>query len=347
MESAVNAAIARQTIRAPLFRAHLGSVLIVASAIFLPGCSGIQSALDPAGRAAEDIAELFWGMTIGAGIIWALMVALVGYAIYSRREPHTPRQASWLIIGGGVAFPTVTLSALLIYGLALLPELIAPPPEGSLKIAVKSHQWWWRVTYFGPTGETIELANEIRLPVGEAVEFELESADVIHSFWIPSLGGKVDMIPGRKTRLVLVPTRTGLYRGVCAEFCGTSHAIMSFDVIVSEKQDFTRWLNAQSTPAAAPASEQAILGAQLFQANGCGACHAIRGTDARGVIGPDLTHAGSRRSIAAGAMKNDPQQMKHWLSKTQHLKPGVHMPSYGMLPPEHLTAIAAYLESLQ
>ena len=162
------------------------------------------------------------------------------------------------------------------------------------------------LSHAGGSGEAVELANEIRLPVGEPVEFQLESPDVIHSFWIPSLGGKIDMIPGRVNRLALEPTRTGIFRGVCAEYCGTSHALMSFYVVVLEQEDFAAWLAHQHAPAQPPAQPLAARGQELFLANGCGACHTVRGTPADGVVGPDLTHVGSRLSLGAGILPNEP-----------------------------------------
>jgi cytochrome c oxidase subunit II len=305
------------------------------------------STLDPAGRAAEQIAELFVWMAVGGFVIWGATIGLTIYAIYARYEPHDERRQKLLIVGGGIVFPTVTLTGLLIYGLSLLPELVAPAPAGSMKITVFGEQWWWRVQYFAAENEVIELANELRLPVGETVELNLESKDVIHSFWIPSLGGKVDMIPGRKTRLVLTPTRTGVFRGVCAEFCGSAHALMSFDVVVSEKKELTDWLTAQQQLAREPVESLERTGRDLFLANGCGACHAIRGTAARGVLGPDLTHAGSRESLGAGMMANERGTFERWILEPDVLKPGVHMPAFNMLARDEVGAIAAYLESLK
>jgi cytochrome c oxidase subunit 2 len=185
------------------------------------------------------------------------------------------------------------------------------------------------------------------LPVGQPVEFELESPDVIHSFWIPSLGGKMDMIPGRRTRLMLHPTRTGTFRGACAEYCGTSHALMAFDVVVTEEAEFLRWLAQQRSPAREPAEPLALAGREHFFVNGCSACHAIRGSEARGVVGPDLTHIGSRLSIGAGIVPNGPDGFSRWIAKTDQVKPGVSMPHFGMLPRDELNALSDYLESLQ
>ena len=286
-------------------------------------------------------------MTAGAVIVWIGVVALTIYALRTRPVAQTNQWIPMLIIGGGAIVPTVVLAGLLTYGLALLPPLLAPAPEGSLRISVVGEQWWWRVRYQPPLGDPVELANEIRLPVGQPVTFDLESPDVIHSFWIPSLGGKVDMIPGRRTRLTLHPTRTGVFRGVCAEYCGASHALMAFEVVVVEPAEFNRWLDAQRAPATALDSGQAALGRARFFANGCNACHSIRGTEARGSVGPDLTHVGSRRTLGAGIIPNDTGGFLRWLEHTDRVKPGVHMPHFRMLPREELTAIAAYLESLQ
>ncbi|HEX6623277.1 MAG TPA: cytochrome c oxidase subunit II [Pyrinomonadaceae bacterium] len=214
--------------------------------VLLAGCGGVQSTLDPAGREAARIADLFWWMAAGSVVVWLAVIALALWAVRARPESHNLRRTRLLIVGGGAVVPTVVLTALLVYGLAPIPALLAPAPEGSLKVAVTGEQWWWRVRYHTNGGEEVTLANEIRLPVGHPVEFRLDSPDVIHSFWIPPLAGKVDMIPGRVTRLVLRPTRTGVFRGVCAEYCGASHALMAFNVVVQEREEFDRWLAGQA-----------------------------------------------------------------------------------------------------
>jgi cytochrome c oxidase subunit II len=321
--------------------------MTLAVALIVAGCSGPQSALDPAGREAARLADLFWLMTVGAVIVWLAVIGLAFYSMRSRREPLSPRRARLFVVWGGAVVPTVVLTALLIYGLRPISALVAPAPAGSLKIAVSGEQWWWRVRYLPSGGEPVVLANEIRLPVGEPVEFQLESPDVIHSFWIPSLAGKVDMIPGRVTRLALLPTRTGVFRGVCAEYCGASHALMNFNVVVMEKAEFDRWLEEQARPATPPAEPTTARGQALFLANGCGACHAVRGTEAAGVIGPDLTHVGSRRSLAADTLANEPDAFRRWIAHTDIIKPGALMPKFGMLPEDDLRALAAYLEGLK
>lgn len=314
---------------------------------FMTGCEGAQSALDPAGRGAERVATLFWWMVAVGLLIWTLVIGLAIYAIRVRPGAHSPRTANRLIIGGGAVLPTLVLSVLLGFGLAELPDQLAPAPEGSLRIAVSGEMWWWRVRYEPPGGPPVELANEIRLPVGQRTAFLLESADVIHSFWIPALGGKMDMIPGRQTRLTLEPTRTGTFNGVCAEFCGASHALMGFKVMVMEQADFEAWLALQQAPASPPAGALAAQGYQVFLASGCGACHAVRGTPADGRLGPDLTHVGSRLSLGAGILANAPDDFRRWLVHTDHLKPQVNMPAFGMLPADEIDALVAYLDGLE
>jgi cytochrome c oxidase subunit 2 len=330
---------------APLTPAPL--LAFLSTAVMTAGCGGVQSSLAPAGREAERIAALFWWMCGGALVIWIAVIVLALYCIRARPEGVSTRQTALLIVGGGVVVPTVVLAVLLGYGLAMMPPLVARSPEGTLLVEVIGEQWWWRVRYLRADGAPIELANEIRLPVGERVQFRLASDNVIHSFWIPSLAGKMDMIPGRETYLALQPTATGVFRGACAEYCGASHALMAFYVEVMERDAFDRWLAGQAAPAGAVSAPAAARGEALFVANGCSACHTVKGTSAAGVIGPDLTHVGSRLSLAAGILPNDSGALLEWLSETERLKPGAHMPRFGMLPQEDLRALAAYLEGLK
>jgi cytochrome c oxidase subunit 2 len=321
---------------------------MLAGVLVLGGCQGSQSALDPSGRGAERIAELFWWMAAGAALIWLAVVVLAIYAMRTRPGEYS-RRTALLIIGGGAVLPTVVLAGLLAYGLALIPVLLPPPATSALQIAVSAEQWWWRVRYLTSDGnsEAVELANEVRLPVGVRATFHLESPDVIHSFWIPALGGKIDMIPGRRNHLVLEPTRTGVFHGACAEYCGTSHALMRFDVVVLAPEDFAVWLAHQREPARPPTRPLAAYGQELFLANGCGACHTIRGTPADGGVGPDLTHVGSRLSLGAGTLPNNAEALVRWIAHTDDIKPDVHMPAFGMLLADDVQALAAYLESLE
>lgn len=338
-------------------------------AALLAGCGGPQSALVPGGRDAERVLDLFWWMAGGALVIWAVVLGIAVYASRMRPGEHDVRTANLLIVGGGVVFPTVVLAGLLAYGLSLMPRPgeVIPPTEGTargqdppdtpgavpggalprVRIAVSGEQWWWRVRYLLPGGGEVELANELHLPVGEPAELVLTSPDVIHSFWVPSLAGKMDMIPGRVTRLALEPTRTGVYRGACAEYCGASHALMAFYVVVEERPAYEAWLAEQRTPAEPLEAPRAVRGRDLFLASGCGACHTVRGTPADGTVGPDLTHVGSRESLGAGVLENDREAFHRWLARTKRIKPEVHMPAFGMLPADDLRALAAYLEDLE
>jgi cytochrome c oxidase subunit 2 len=309
------------------------------------GCAGPQSALAPAGRDAALIGNLFTVMTVGTFVIWSAVVAIAIYAIRVR-EPHSERTASLLILGGGVAAPAAILGALIAYGMPLVPAVLTGPADTRMAIHVTGKQWWWRVQYEA-AGAVVETANELRLPVGERVELRLSSPDVIHSFWVPSLAGKMDMIPGRQTRLSLEPTRTGTFRGACAEYCGASHALMAFAVVVMERQDFGAWLEAQSREAEPPTDALASRGETAFVANGCTACHTVRGTAAAGQIGPDLTHVGSRLRIGADTLPNEPEALARWIAQTDLVKPGVHMPAFRTLDADSLSALAAYLRSLR
>ena len=321
----------------------------LASMLFLASCSGPQSALVFAGRDAERIGKLFWWMTGGAFLIWAAVIALAFYCVRLGPYRGRDRLVRTMILGGGAVVPTIVLAGLLAYGLRLMPEVLAAPPPGGLTIAVSGEQWWWRVRYH-PQGDgdaAFELANEIRLPVGERTELRLTSPDVIHSFWVPSLGGKMDMIPGRVTRIALEPQRTGLFRGVCAEYCGASHALMAFDVVVVEKETFRSWMERESLPAQRPVTTLAARGAELFTLHGCGSCHQVRGTAADGVVGPDLTHVGSRTTLGAGTLPIESRAIAHWIEDVERIKPGSRMPSFDMLARTDVRAIAAYLEGLE
>jgi cytochrome c oxidase subunit 2 len=311
----------------------------------LSACSGPQSAFVTAGEDAAHIAQLFNVMTVGAIVIWLAVVAIAVYTIRVG-ETHSPRAASLLILGGGVVAPTLVLGALLAYGMPLVPTVLTAGAEGGLSIHVTGKQWWWRIQYRTPDG-VIETANELRLPVGERVELVLASPDVIHSFWVPSLAGKMDMIPGRVTRIALEPTRTGTFRGACAEYCGASHALMAFAVVVMDPQAFGAWLESQARPALPPADPLAVRGEAAFVANGCTACHTIRGTAAVGAIGPDLTHVGSRGRIAAETLPNDHDARVRWIGQTESVKPGALMPPFRGLDPADRSALAAYLGGLQ
>ena len=306
----------------------------------------VFEALRNAGQDAAEIASLFWVMAAGAAIIWLIVTGLGLHAMRSRRSLWSERAGLLLIAIGGGAVPTVILAALLVYGMPTLARQLDTAISPSVRISVVGEQWWWRVRYELPGGTHVELANEIRLPRDRVTAVTLTSTNVIHSFWIPALAGKVDMVPGRTTQLTLEPGAAGTYRGVCAEYCGASHARMAFIVEVMEPDAFEQWLAAQGLPAP-PAATDVTAGATAFLRNGCGACHSIRGSPAVATIGPDLTHVGSRRSVAAASLPNQPDDIARFIARPDHVKPGSLMPPFAMLPPDQLNAIAAYLRSLQ
>ena len=290
----------------------------------------MQSALDPAGPVAALIAEMTWVLLAGGAMIFAGVMALGAFAVFFRKREKLSSRV--LIIGGGIAFPVVVLSALLVYSLVRMSTLEAAG-EPALRIEVTGEQWWWRVRY-----AEFETANEIRIPVGQPVELELKSADVIHSFWVPALAGKLDMIPGRTNRLRVQADRPGEFRGQCAEYCGGPHAFMALFVVALPPAEYEQWTQQQKKAVEEPAPA-------LFVSH-CGACHTVRGTPAAGVRGPDLTHVGSRRTIGAALLPMNRGALAGWIASSQHLKPGNLMPSFGMLPGEELNALAAYLEGL-
>ena len=308
-----------------------------------PVANAVLSAFAPAGMEAATVLRLFWVMLAGSVVVWLAVLAIAWHAM-RRRAPADARRAHWLILVGGVATPTVVLGALLAWGLALMPQLRAAVPPGALQVAVSGEQWWWRVHY---PDAGVDTANEIRIPVGRPVALTLDSPDVIHSFWVPALAGKVDMMPGRSNTLVLQADRAGTYRGACAEFCGASHAQMRLLVVAMPADGFERWLQAQAGGAAPATQPLAVQGRAAFLRNGCGACHAVRGTPAAGRVGPDLTHVGSRMELAAGALPNTGEALQHWIRQPHATKPEALMPDFDMLPPTEVRAIAAWLEGLR
>lgn len=324
-------------------RRHVSATRWGAVAFAAFGCRGPQSALDPAGEGAARIDALFRVMAIGGLVVWVTMLVISIFAMRDHPESHGRRRGSLMIVVGGAIIPTGLLTALLVGGLAMLPSLVRAAPPGSLRVSITGEQWWWRVRYPARDGAAVELANEVHLPRGEVADLSLDSADVIHSFWVPPLGGKLDMFPGRVTRLALRPTRDGVFRGACAEYCGTAHAQMLLHAVVEPRPAFDRWLAHQ----AAPAVDRDARGARLFLSYGCGACHTVRGTPARGVIAPDLTHVASRHAIGAATLSTTRAHLARWIAHTGDVKPGVVMPSFDMVPRDEVEAIASWLAGLR
>lgn len=306
-----------------------------------------QSALHPAGPDAAIIHNLSWLLIVGASVILLGMMVLLALALRRKKSGAPVRPLRWLI-GGGVLLPLLVLSALLAWSTLRSAHLTRPSSQHAVKIAVTAKMWWWEVRYTDPaTGRDIVLANEIRLPAGQSVYLGLSSTDVIHSFWVPNLAGKVDMLPGRVHGMTVRADTPGVYRGQCAEYCGEQHARMALHVVVQTPQEFAAWLANQARPAATPASDLALRGRDAFVARRCVACHTVRGVADQAQLGPDLTHIGSRLYLGAGTLRNSAGAMAAWIVDPHASKPGVRMPAAGDLDSDTLAALTAYLEQLQ
>ena len=313
---------------------------------------GAHSALDPAGPQASLIKAWLWEPMCAAAIVtFVLVVVALLWATYRRRpsEPSTDlRHERGLTRAVGAA---TAVTILVIFAVLMLDGVVGhastgAPPE-ALRITVIGHQWWWQVEYPGRSADEVATtANEIHVPVGRPVVIELRSPDVIHSFWVPSLGPKRDLIPGRLNSLRLQADRPGVYRGQCAEFCGAQHAKMAFEVVAEPPARFAEWLADQRSTPPPAADSVSQRGAQVFLTGSCPLCHAIAGTPAGGNLGPDLSHFASRRTIAAGTRPNTLGNLSGWIVDPQSMKPGTRMPP-NELSPADLHALTAYLESLR
>ena len=303
-------------------------------------------ALDPAGPFAGPLNVLSWTLfAMGAAVLLVVLIAL-GLAVFGPRRWRTRLGGERLVWIGGLAFPVVVLSALLIWGLSLTSDLSEEPRPGEMRVRVTGEMWWWRVTYLDDQGrEVIQDANEVHIPVGRPVVFELDSADVIHSFWVPRLAGKVDMIPGRRNLLRLQADEPGAYGGQCAEYCGGPHALMGLVVVAHEPAAYEAWRAKQAAPSIAASIPHP--GAQVFDRAGCGACHTVNGTAFNGLAGPDLSHVGSRRTLGAGILPNNQGTLAGWIADSQSIKPGNRMPAYPVLDGADVRAVAAWLEALK
>jgi len=312
----------------------------------------------PGGVQAQAVYQLWLILlAVCTCVFVAVMVALV---LALRRAPRAgrgaPPQIEWLerrepalarAVAIGVAVSAVLLLGLLAASVYTSRALAGLPLTDALHIELTAHQWWWEARYDDPEpSRTFLTANELHVPVGRAVLLTLLASDVIHSFWVPSLVGKKDLIPGREATVAFRADRAGVYRGQCAEFCGYQHAKMALFVMADEPGAWQRWADAQRAPAAAPRTPQEARGRELFEKGTCAMCHAVAGTSAGGRHAPDLTHVASRLTLAAGAIPNDVGARAAWILDPQAIKPGVYMPAT-RLPPEDATAIAAFLASLR
>jgi cytochrome c oxidase subunit 2 len=294
------------------------------------------------GPAARPTLALGWTYALICIGVCLIVAGLLTYALMRRRGggdaliAHDTSGIRWVFIGGGVS--TLILFGMAIYAFVALRE-VAAPARTPISIAVTGYDWWWKADYGG-----LVVANELHIPTGVPVNIRLNSADVIHAFWVPQLAGKTQMIPGVTTHQWLEADRPGVYRGQCTQFCGAQHAHMAFEVVAQSPADYRAWLTAQSRPAASPTGPLARTGEQVFVSH-CGGCHTVRGTKADGDHAPDLTHLMSRRLIAAGLLPTTPDTVMDWVQHAQTLKPGTRMPSFD-LPPDDRAALRAYLTGL-
>ena len=329
-----------------------------------------QSALDPAGPAAERIAGL-WDFALGtSSVVYVVVVAALLFAAFHRSRPAAvplvdlaparERRLAFLVAAATAA----SVLVLVVFFAADLGVLraITPgrmhehstvtraaqeAPAGALRLKVTGYQWWWRIEYLDPTpSRRVVTANELVVPVGRPVAIELASGDVIHSFWVPNLNGKRDLVPGRTTRLTIEASEPGVYRGQCAEFCGHQHAKMALQVIALPPGEFDRWYEESLQPAAMPTDSLRLSGMNVFLGKPCAMCHNINGLPASGQVGPDLTRLASRRTLAAGALPNTKGHLAGWLLNPQAIKPGTRMPPTGLSPGE-LESLLAFLEGLR
>jgi cytochrome c oxidase subunit 2 len=299
--------------------------------------------MSPFGSDAARIADLAWLLFIGGAVVFLIVGAALYLALFGPAKARRILSGNSVVAIGGIAFPVVVLTALLTYGIWVMRANMADTSQQALRIEVEGQQWWWRISYTDPSGRRIESANEIRVPVDREVEFVLTSPDVVHSFWVPSLGGKLDMIPGRTNLLRLTAHRPGVYRGQCAEYCGGPHALMALEVIALPRQEFDTWL----AGAVEPVTAQNPRGQELFVAAGCGACHAVRGTAANGKVGPDLSRLGERRKIAAATLSMTSENIARFITDSQHVKPGNLMPNFRVLSAEDVASVSTYLAGLK
>ncbi|MBW3563064.1 MAG: cytochrome c oxidase subunit II [Actinobacteria bacterium] len=324
--------------------AYLRWAALLVLAVVSAACGA--GALDPAGPDAERLADLFWLLLISASVVVVITLGLMGWALWRRRDEETGERgpvtsAPWenrAVTYGGIVIPTIILMAL--FGVTL-KGLMDEPQQGDLQIEVVGHQYWWEIHY--PDAD-LETANELHVPVGRSVELTLEADDVIHSFWVPQLTSKTDLVPGRTNKMVFQADRPGVYEGACAEYCGLQHANMRFLVIAQEPAEYESWLREQQRPASGEHAE----GREIFVGSSCAGCHTVRGTDATGELGPDLTHLMSRRTLGANTLELTSENLRRLVADIQDVKPGAEMPPTGDLyTEEEFASLLEFLETLR
>ncbi|MBX5241117.1 cytochrome c oxidase subunit II [Rhizobium sp. NLR22b] len=325
--------------------------IAAACTLFLSGCAaGTQSALNADGPAASELRSLILLFVAVCGVVFVLVMSVMAWALVRRKnqapgEPQSERSMG-RVVNGAIVMTFLVISFLTITSF-YATNGVDRGRDDQPTIAVRGQQWWWQFTYLdADPAKTFQTANELHIPVGTDVRLRLDATDVIHSFWVPNLTGKQDLVPGRDNRLTLHATKAGIYRGQCAEFCGLQHSHMALLVIAEEPEDYARWLESQRETAAAPTDGDAAAGELVFMSKPCAACHTIRGTEASGTSGPDLTHVGSRSMIAAGRLENTRGSVAAWIADPQTLKPGNNMPLVP-LTGEELRQLSAYMSGLR
>ncbi|WP_439374719.1 cytochrome c oxidase subunit II [Bradyrhizobium sp. DASA03120] len=320
----------------------------------LAACAGRQSVLDPQGLQSDQILRTFLIFLIIAAVVWIAVLIVLCVGMLRRKRPaYQPLalQQPFEETTGRVVLALGVATLVVVLGLSIVSyagqRTVFAKDEHALTLKIIGHQWWWEVRYEDDNPDkSFVTANEIRIPTGQPVKVELESADVIHSFWVPSLTGKMDLITGQKNELQFTAKNAGVYRGQCAEFCGLQHAHMAFAVLALSADEFGRWRDHENQSATSPTDPLGKQGEQLFRARGCALCHTVRGTLAGGQLGPDLTHVGSRTTVAAGTLPMTPAALGGWIADPQHVKPGSNMPKMP-LQSDELIAILHYLEQLK
>lgn len=314
----------------------------------LSGCAGDMSILDPAGPVARQLAWVWWAMLSFSTVVFVGVVALWLYTFRRgprpERPPHDERRIArrW-IIGGGVLLPGVSVVLLMAFGTPIGQRMLPlPGSEQPLVVEVTGHQWWWEVRYPKAEGGEVVTANQLMLPVNEPVDFHVTSEDVIHSFWIPRLGGKIDMLPGRTNRIRLEAEQTGKFGAQCAEFCGAQHAHMRLHVEALEREAFDAWIAARQAP---PPQHEAHEQAREAFSEHCADCHRVAGLSS-GRLGPDLSDLGTRSFLGAGTLPMQEGAVAYWLKNHQQIKSGNLMPSHDHIDADTLEKIAAWLETL-
>jgi cytochrome c oxidase subunit 2 len=311
--------------------------------------------LDAAGPRAHSILSLTW-FTLGVSLVVCIVIGAL-LRIGVRRRPADAglgmrtipieREGNgirWISVG--LIVSALPLAVTLVWTLMTLSAVAGPPAHPGLVLDVTARQWWWEVQYPSQhPADIVTTANEIHIPAGVPVLVRLHGSDVIHSFWVPKLSGKTDVIPGLTNLSWLQADAPGRYLGQCSEYCGYQHAHMAFEVVAESKGDFDQWLDMQRRVAAAPSTPPQRRGLALVQYR-CGLCHQVRGTDAAAISAPDLTHLMSRRTLAAGTLLNNPGNLIGWIQNPQNIKPGSLMPDQG-LSAQQLSDTLAYLESLR